>query len=141
MAIGGPVAVSGGIASVSHTFTATGTHDITAEYSGVAGFGASNSQISTVTVALVQQNTTTVLSAPVAASTSAAVDLTAVVSPTPSSGTIQFKDGAANIGSAVAVVNGSATLSHQSPPTVHTASRPCTPAVQNSAARSRHPRP
>ena len=113
VAIGGPVAVSGGIASVSHTFTATGTHDITAEYSGVAGFGASNSQISTVTVALVQQNTTTVLSAPVAASTSAAVDLTAVVSPTPSSGTIQFKDGAANIGSAVAVVNGSATLSHQ----------------------------
>nr|WP_169310431.1 Ig-like domain-containing protein [Rhodococcus oryzae] len=57
-------------------------------------------------------STTTQLTAPAAATVGVAVDLSASVSPSVAGGTVQFKDGDANIGTPASVVNGTATLSH-----------------------------
>ncbi|NKS97952.1 hypothetical protein GS498_13235, partial [Rhodococcus hoagii] len=50
-AIGSPVAVAAGQASVQHTFCAAGSHSITAEFSGGPGFASSAAAAQTVTVA------------------------------------------------------------------------------------------
>ncbi|NMM92779.1 hypothetical protein B2J88_52675, partial [Rhodococcus sp. SRB_17] len=52
------------------------------------------------------------LNVPATAKTGTAVDLTATVAPSGATGTVQFKDGADNLGAAVAVNNGTATLNH-----------------------------
>ncbi|NMM92257.1 hypothetical protein B2J88_49840 [Rhodococcus sp. SRB_17] len=110
--IGGPVAVVGGGATLSHTFEADGDHSITAMYSGNADFASSVSTASSVAVTDSTVSTATTLVAPATAATGTAVDLTATVAPTPEGGTVQFKDGATNIGGEIAVANGKATLSH-----------------------------
>ncbi|WP_245556976.1 Ig-like domain-containing protein [Jongsikchunia kroppenstedtii] len=112
--IGAPVAVANGSATLSQTFNTAGAHSITAVYSGGDGYNGSSSAASTVTVsdpAPVDQDTTTTLQAPGTATTGQAVNLTASVSPSAAGGTVQFKDNGINIGSPVAVANGSATLS------------------------------
>ncbi|WP_198163330.1 Ig-like domain-containing protein [Rhodococcus sp. WMMA185] len=49
--LGGPVAVSeNGTASITHTFDAEGTYDITAVYSGAPGYSGSTAETVTVTV-------------------------------------------------------------------------------------------
>ncbi|WP_345348082.1 Ig-like domain-containing protein, partial [Rhodococcus olei] len=113
--VGGPVNVVNGVATLSHTFDAAGSKSVTAVYSGAAGFLTSTSQASTVTVsdpAPADVATTVVAGAPATAKVGVAVDLSAVVTPSNASGTVQFKDGDANIGGPVPVVNGAATLSH-----------------------------
>ncbi|NKZ74899.1 hypothetical protein GS934_13700 [Rhodococcus hoagii] len=50
-AIGSPVAVAAGQASVQHTFGAAGSHSITAEFSGGPGFASSTAAAQTVPVA------------------------------------------------------------------------------------------
>ncbi|MFD1814742.1 Ig-like domain repeat protein, partial [Rhodococcus gannanensis] len=109
--IGGPVPVSGGTATLNHTFTTTGAHSITAVYSGDATNHPSTSAASTVNVAINVVDTTTTLNVPATAKTGTAVDLTATVSPTDATGTVEFKDGATVLGSAP-VNAGVATLSH-----------------------------
>jgi Bacterial Ig-like domain (group 3) len=112
--IGGPVAVNGGNATLSHTFDGAGAKSITAVYSGGPGFTGSTSAPATVTVAAVVSDvaTTTVLLVPATAILGAPVELKATVSPSPTGGTVQFKDGDANIGGPVNVVDGKAILSH-----------------------------
>ncbi|AQA21568.1 hypothetical protein BTZ20_1575 [Rhodococcus sp. MTM3W5.2] len=110
--IGGPVAVNAGVATLSHTFDAAGAKSITAVYSGGAGFTGSTSAAATVTVSVPDEATTTTLTVPAAANVGAAVELKATVAPAAAGGTVQFKDGAANIGGPVAVNAGVATLSH-----------------------------
>ncbi|MFE3290544.1 Ig-like domain-containing protein [Rhodococcus sp. NPDC059234] len=84
----------------------------TAPGSGVplnAGGGA----LATINVTAPPDATTsTTLTAPATANNGAAVDLTATISPAPAGGTVQFKDGDANIGNPVALTGASATLSH-----------------------------
>ena len=64
---------------------------------------------STVSTDPVIVDTTTTLNVPATAKTGTAVDLTATVAPAGATGTVQFKDGANNIGNAVRSNNGTAT--------------------------------
>lgn len=68
--------------------------------------------LATITVTgPVNNSTTTTLTAPATATTGQAVTLSAAVAPAAATGTVQFKDGDANLGAAVPVNNGTATLS------------------------------
>ncbi|RDI16237.1 Ig-like domain-containing protein [Rhodococcus sp. AG1013] len=114
-AIGAPVQVAGGIATLSHTFTTTGAHGISASFSGGTGFAPSMSGNRTVTVSEPMPDavaTTTVVTAPSTAEVGAEVTISATVSPAPLDGTVQFRDGATNLGSPVLVSDGVATLAH-----------------------------
>ncbi|EME17888.1 beta strand repeat-containing protein, partial [Rhodococcus triatomae] len=108
--IGGPVTVSGGNATLNHTFATAGNHDITAAFTAGAGFYNSASSVQTVAVSLAESTTT--LNVPATAHTDEAIDLTATVAPAGATGTVQFKDGATDIGAPVPVNAGSATLNH-----------------------------
>uniref|UniRef100_UPI00048323A6 Ig-like domain-containing protein n=1 Tax=Rhodococcus sp. UNC363MFTsu5.1 TaxID=1449069 RepID=UPI00048323A6 len=110
--IGGPVTLAGGVATLSHTFDAAGAKSITAVYSGGAGFTGSTSAAATVTVSVPDEATTTTITVPATANVGAAVELKATVSPAAAGGTVQFKDGATNIGGPVTLAGGVATLSH-----------------------------
>ncbi|MDF3317961.1 Ig-like domain-containing protein [Rhodococcus sp. C3V] len=110
--IGGPIAVTGGAATLDHTFTTTGSHSITAVYSGTAGFGGSTAQAQTIEISSSALSTTTTLQVPATAVTGTAVDLTATVAPNNAVGSVQFKSNGTAIGTPVAVASGVATLSH-----------------------------
>ncbi|QBJ96058.1 Ig-like domain repeat protein [Rhodococcus sp. ABRD24] len=113
---GAPVAPGpDGKARMPYTFFTAGTFRISAAFQGVNGFQSSNSTEATVTVtpAPVVKQTDTVVTVPAEAKTGASVTLRAKVSPTPTGGTLQFKDGSVDIGSPVAVgADGEATLEH-----------------------------
>ncbi|MFE5644348.1 Ig-like domain-containing protein, partial [Rhodococcus sp. NPDC056516] len=114
-AIGSPVAVASGVATLSHTFDAAGAQSVTADFTAGAGFVSSSASAQTVTVsdpAPVDVETTTSLSVLATAITGTAVDLTATVAPSNAVGTVQFKSNGVAIGSPVAVASGVATLSH-----------------------------
>ncbi|WP_305093393.1 Ig-like domain-containing protein [Prescottella sp. R16] len=68
--------------------------------------------LATINVVAAQVSTTTDLSAPATAETGAPVALTATVAPVGATGSVQFKDNGTDIGAAVAVENGTATLNH-----------------------------
>ncbi|WP_430335104.1 beta strand repeat-containing protein [Rhodococcus sp. ACT016] len=113
--IGSPVEVSGGAASLNHTFTSAGSHSITAVFTATGNFTGSTSSAQTVAVsdpAPTDVATTLGLTVPQNAETGTAVDLTANVTPANAQGTVQFKDNGTNIGSPVTVASGAATLSH-----------------------------
>ncbi|MFC7451215.1 Ig-like domain repeat protein [Rhodococcus daqingensis] len=110
--IGNAVPVNNGTATLNHTFTTTGNHSITAVYSGDAGNKPSTSAPSNVNVSANAVDTTTTLTVPATAKTGTAVDLTATIAPAPSGGTVQFKDGANNIGGPITLNGATATLSH-----------------------------
>ncbi len=109
----GAAVVSNGVATLSHTFGAAGVQSVTADFSG-AGFVASSAGPSTVTVSdpvPVDVDTTLGLTVPASATTGVAVDLTATVAPASAVGSVSFKVGGVEVGTAV-VSNGVATLSH-----------------------------
>ncbi|GAA4481560.1 hypothetical protein GCM10023094_29960 [Rhodococcus olei] len=110
----GSAPVTGGTATLNHTFTANGTHSITAVYGGDATHHPSTSAAGPVEVTTdpVIVDSTTTVTAPATAKTGTAVDLTAAVAPAGATGTVQFKDGATDIGAPVPVTDGSATLNH-----------------------------
>ncbi|MBM4508593.1 hypothetical protein GS582_35740 [Rhodococcus hoagii] len=110
--IGAPVPVVDGSASLSYAFGSLGAHSITAVYSGGAGFASSTSEARTVTVTPPVVATSTTVTVPPTATTDLAVDLVAAVTPVGASGTVQFKDGASEIGAPVPVTGGVATLPH-----------------------------
>lgn len=109
--IGAPVPVNGGSASLSYAFGSVGAHSITAVYSGATGFASSTSAAQTVAVTPPAAATTTSITVPPTATTGLAVDLVAAVNPASAAGTVQFKDGGANLGAPVRVSGGIATLS------------------------------
>ena len=114
-AIGSPVTVSGGVATLSHAFDVAGAQSVTADFTAGAGFVSSSASAQTVTVsdpAPVDVETTTALSVPATAITGTAVDLTATVAPNNAVGTVQFKSNGTAIGTPVTVTGGVATLSH-----------------------------
>ena len=108
--IGAPVAVSGGVATLAHTFDTVGAHAITAAFTAGAGFHDSVSGVKTVDVTA---DTTTTLNAPATAVVGDDVTFTADVTPAGATGQVQFKDGGANLGAPVDVVNGQATLTRK----------------------------
>ncbi|GEE01517.1 hypothetical protein nbrc107696_19630 [Gordonia spumicola] len=114
-AVGSPVAVTGGNASIQHSFAATGSHQVTASFSGSTGFGSSTSAAKTVTVndpTPTDEDTTVTVSAPSTATKGDAVTLSASVSPTPSGGTVQFKVDGDDVGTPKAVTGGDASIQH-----------------------------
>ena len=110
--IGAPVAVTGGSATLSHTFSTDGAHEVTAVYSGADGFSGSTSAARTVTVSTRAADTTTALTAPSHAKTGVAVSIAATVDPAPNAGTVQFLDGGTPIGDPIAVAGSVAVLAH-----------------------------
>ncbi|MGO4204225.1 Ig-like domain repeat protein [Rhodococcus sp. TAF43] len=110
--VGTAIPVSGGSATLPHTFNAADTYAVTAEFTGAAGFTNSTAPGQNVTVTDPDVTTSLALAAPASAVTGSSVDLTATVSPSDAQGTVQFSDNGAPIGSPVVVVNGVATLPH-----------------------------
>ncbi|GAC79007.1 Ig-like domain (group 3) [Gordonia malaquae] len=113
--VGSPAAVTGGTASIQHTFTTTGSRQVTAVFSGSTGFNGSTSAAESVTVSdptPTDEDTTTTVTSPGAAITGDAVTLSASVSPTPNGGTVQFKVDGANVGSPASVTGGTASIQH-----------------------------
>ncbi|MCJ0904341.1 Ig-like domain-containing protein, partial [Rhodococcus sp. ARC_M6] len=116
--IGGPVAVAGGAATLSHAFNVSGSHSVTADFVPAAGFVGSSAAAQTVTVSdpvVVDTTSTTVLSVAGEAKVGVELDLSAAVAgqpsgdPAPSGGTVDFKVNGNSVGTAP-VVNGAATL-------------------------------
>jgi sugar lactone lactonase YvrE len=102
----GTVSVSSGSAALSTSSLAVGAHSITAAYRGDATYNPSNSAALQETVT--KTVTTTVLSASPSPSTAGqSVTLTAAVSPSAATGTVQFYNGATSLGTA-SVTNGQA---------------------------------
>ncbi|MFJ7723821.1 Ig-like domain-containing protein, partial [Rhodococcus erythropolis] len=120
-AIGSPVTVTSGVATLSHSFDVAGAQSVTADFTAGAGFVSSSAPAQTVTVsdpAPVDKATKTVLSVQGEAKVGLPVDLFATVSEdpsdalVPSGGTVQFKIGGVDLGAPVAVVDGVAKLPH-----------------------------
>ena len=111
--IGSPVAVSGGTAALMTTALPSGTQNLTAVYSGDTNFNASTSAPVSFTVN--PATSTTVLTTSASPSTfGASVTLTATITPIPTGallGTVNFFNGATNIGSGNVSASGVATLS------------------------------
>ncbi|WP_430335106.1 beta strand repeat-containing protein [Rhodococcus sp. ACT016] len=110
--IGAPVTVANGEAVLPHTFTSAGSHSVTAEFTGAAGFTSSTAAAQSVSVADPDVETSLSVSAPGSATTGSSVDLSATVSPSNAQGSVQFKDNGSNIGAPVTVANGEAVLPH-----------------------------
>ncbi|AFL90585.1 putative protease [Terriglobus roseus DSM 18391] len=113
-AVGSAVALSSGVATYSYSgFTATGTHTIVATYAGDSNYNAGTATITVTavlplpTITLTPANTTVALNTAVTYTTSVA--FTGGVTPT---GTVQFQVDGANVGTAVALVSGSATYTY-----------------------------
>ncbi|MDH6680988.1 hypothetical protein M2284_005230 [Rhodococcus sp. LBL1] len=117
--LGAPVEIVNGSATLDHTFTSVGSHSVTAIYSGAAGFDPSTSSAGLVSVTdpvVTPRGTVTMLSVPGEAKTGAATDLWVSVRTSAGDpvqgGTVQFRDGGADLGAPVAVSNGVARVSH-----------------------------
>jgi hypothetical protein len=112
--IGAPVALSGGMASLSTSALSVGSHAITVDYSGDGNF---NSSTGTMTQTVNKANSaTTVTSSANPSVFGQSVTVTATVSAVAPgagspSGTVQFKDNGAPIGAPVALSGGTASLS------------------------------
>jgi hypothetical protein len=140
-AVGSPTSVDASAnVTISTAFSTAGSHSITAQFTGSAGFGDSTSTplVYTVNTAPATPTTTSLSISPATATTVDAVTLTAAVGPTGATGTVQFADGGANIGSPVTVSGaGTATLSQTFAAGAHSftaAYTPANPAVFNASA-------
>ncbi|OYD66752.1 Ig-like domain-containing protein [Rhodococcus sp. OK302] len=93
---------------------AAGTHSITAVFAGAAEFQPSTSTPHSVAVTAADVATTTVLTAPATAVSGTDVTLEVQVSPVPTSGTVQFKNGTDDLGAPVALDSeGKASITQQ----------------------------
>ena len=115
--VGNPVAVSNGTASGSTSTLGVGSHQLTAVFTPLDPGAFSPSTSPPVTFVITGSTgavaTSTVLAtspaSPVAQGTP--VTLTATVTPATAPGSVQFKDGATNLGNPVIVSNGTASAS------------------------------
>lgn len=107
--LGAAVALSNGTASLSTSALAAGSHSLAASYSGDATHQPSTSAAASVTVLVASSTGLSVT--PASITIGQAVTLTASVSGNNPGGTVQFKDGSADLGGPVSVSNGSASLS------------------------------
>jgi beta-glucanase (GH16 family) len=116
--LGVPVAVSSGSATSSPFSLSVGPHSITAVYSGDSNFAGNSGSLPTQTVNQAHSSTTLSSSLNPSALGQAVTFTAAVSAVAPGAGTltgnVQFKDGTTNLGTPVAVSNGSATFSTSS---------------------------
>ncbi|MDH6282217.1 hypothetical protein M2280_003445 [Prescottella agglutinans] len=108
--IGAPVTVANGAAVLPHSFGSAGSHSITAEFTGAAGFTSATAAAQNIAVSDPDVTTSLTVSAPTTAVTGSSVDLTATVNPSNAQGSVQFKVNGNPVGAAVAVANGAATF-------------------------------
>ncbi len=117
--VGAPIAVSAGSATMPYTFNAAGSFEVTAEFTGAAGFTNSTATGQSVTVTdpvIPDVETSTLIGVPPTATTGVETTLSVTVnaesgSAVPS-GSVQFRDNGSPIGSPVVLVNGSGSLAH-----------------------------
>ncbi|MGH3815032.1 MAG: Ig-like domain repeat protein [Pseudonocardiaceae bacterium] len=113
--LGNPVVVSNGTASGSTSSLAAGSHQLTAVFTPVdpAAFSPSTSPpvtfVTTSATGAVATGTALATSPASPVAQGAPVTLTATITPATVAGTVQFKDGATNLGNPVAVSNGTAS--------------------------------
>jgi hypothetical protein len=100
----GTATVSGGVANFTASL-GTGSHTLSASYSGDANYGATSTTASATVTITVATSTTTVSANPASAPLGFATTLTAVVSPKAATGTVTFTD------TTTGIVVGTATLS------------------------------
>jgi hypothetical protein len=114
--IGSPVTVSGGTASTTTSSLPVGTLTLNADFTGTGDYASSMGTTSFVVAPLTSTTTTvqTVPSGPVFQG--ASVRLTATVTPTAATGTVQFENGTTPIGSPVTVSGGTASTTTTSLP-------------------------
>ena len=103
------VALSGGQASIDTSFMATGSHSLTASYSGDTNNTGGTSPTVTETVTASGPTSTLLTTSPNPIAAGQSATLTAVVSGASPGGTVTFKDGAITLGSA-SISGGQATL-------------------------------
>ena len=127
---GAPVTVAAGSASLVLSGLDAGDHTITVAYAGSANYETSTAA---TTQSVARAETSTVVDADVHPSAYGdAVIFTAIVSPHPAAGTVQFTVDGTDLGSPVAVGPGGVAASD--------ASRHSVPAITKSSRRSRAPR-
>jgi hypothetical protein len=108
-ALGTPVALTGGTATFTSSTLAVGTHPISAVYGGDANNTGGTSPVVSQVVNRVNAGVT-LTSSLNPSIVGQAVTFTASVTPTSATGTVQFRDGAANLGAPVTLSAGTATL-------------------------------
>ncbi|MBT1256014.1 Ig-like domain repeat protein [Rhodococcus erythropolis] len=109
----GAGALANGVATLAWTPADVRTHSVTAKYLGNAKVATSTSSAVDVVVSEADKSTATAITGPASAVAGESVTVEATVSPTPAGGTVQFKDGATDLGGAVAVdANGKASLAN-----------------------------
>ncbi|MFC4605421.1 Ig-like domain-containing protein [Rhodococcus kronopolitis] len=99
----GQGALAGGKATLAWTPAAAGGHSLTAKFLGTTKANESVSAAQNVSATVADVVTTTSVTGPATAVEGTDVTLDVQVAPTPSGGTVQFKDGAADLGAPVAV--------------------------------------
>jgi beta-lactam-binding protein with PASTA domain len=107
--LGAPVALAAGVAALTTSTLAIGTHSITAVYNGDANNAASTSAALSEVVSP-DPTTTAVASSLNPAIAGQAVTLTATVSGSSPTGTVEFLNGATSLGAPVALAGGVAAL-------------------------------
>jgi len=107
--LGSPAAVSNGVASLSTNTLAVGSHSITASYGGDAGNAPSVSGATVVSVSKAVSNTTLSSSA-ASVATGQSVTLSVSIAGASPTGTVQFFEGTALLGSATLNAAGAASL-------------------------------
>jgi hypothetical protein len=114
--LGLPVTLSGGQATLTTSLLAVGTHPISAVYGGDANnTGSTSATVNQVVNAPAATPTTTgIVSSLDPSMLGQSVTFTATVSGNAPTGTVQFKDGAANLGSPATLSGGQATLTTSS---------------------------
>ncbi|MFD4780879.1 Ig-like domain-containing protein [Rhodococcus qingshengii] len=109
----GAGALANGVATLAWTPADVRTHSVTAKYLGNAKVATSTSSAVDVVVSEADKSTATAITGPSSAVAGESVTVEATVSPTPAGGTVQFKDGATDLGGAVTVdANGKASLTN-----------------------------
>ncbi|MDF3318198.1 Ig-like domain-containing protein [Rhodococcus sp. C3V] len=109
----GAGALANGVATLAWTPADVRTHSVTAKYLGNAKVASSTSSAVDVVVSEADKSTVTAITGPASAVAGESVTVEATVSPTPAGGTVQFKDGATDLGGAVPVdANGKASLTN-----------------------------
>ena len=109
----GAGALGNGVATLAWTPADVRTHSVTAKYLGNAKVASSTSSAVDVVVSEADKSTATAITGPASAVAGESVTVEATVSPTPAGGTVQFKDGATDLGGAVPVdANGKASLTN-----------------------------
>lgn len=108
--VGDPVAVSGGSATLNHTFAEMGAYDVSAEFTASAGFR--DAVAGPVQIEVGDVETAVTVTVPGSAQAGDTVELAAVVTPAEATGDVQFAIDGAPVGAPVQVTGGTAVLNH-----------------------------